>query len=105
MVPKVASLPVGTYVALGEPTSERFQRLTDLLKLHHLNATSPIQGAPILQPMRSKDVFCGTGTTGLIGEAAGFISPSSAEGISYALQAWELLADAINARKEGETSR
>ena len=44
---------------------------------------------------RPGDFFCGKDGALLIGEAAGFISASSFEGISYAIQSGKLLADAF----------
>lgn len=43
-----------------------------------------------------KTPFVGLGTIPLIGESAGFISPSSSEGISFALKTGFLLADSLN---------
>lgn len=43
-----------------------------------------------------KSPFSGMGTTPLIGESAGFISPSSSEGISFALKSGFYLADSLN---------
>ncbi|MGF6906349.1 FAD-binding protein [Fusobacterium sp. PH5-44] len=43
-----------------------------------------------------KTPFAGLGTIPLIGESAGFISPSSSEGISFALKTGFLLADSLN---------
>ena len=43
-----------------------------------------------------KSVFPGMGTIPLIGESAGFISPSSSEGISFAMKSGFYLADSFN---------
>lgn len=51
-------------------------------------------------PRLSKGVFLGRGGAFLIGEAAGLISPSSFEGISYALLSAEALADAMNMKND-----
>jgi flavin-dependent dehydrogenase len=50
-----------------------------------------------------KGIFHGASGAYLIGEAAGFISPSSFEGISYALSSGEALAMAFN-QKNGQTA-
>ena len=49
-----------------------------------LGKTVKREGALILRPMETGHVFTGKDGVALVGEAAGWISPSSAEGISYA---------------------
>jgi flavin-dependent dehydrogenase len=49
----------------------------------------------------TKGIFRGKDGAYLIGEAAGFISPSSFEGISYALSSGEALAKAFNQNENG----
>ncbi len=46
-------------------------------------------------PRSSRDLCCGSSGVYLIGEAAGFISPSSFEGISYAVLSGKLLAESF----------
>lgn len=53
----------------------------------------------VSRPRFAKGIFLGNETAFLIGEAAGFISPSSFEGISYALSSGEALAKAINSAR------
>ena len=50
----------------------------------------------VSRPKLGKGIFIGNHGAFLLGEAAGFISPSSFEGISYALSSGEALADAFN---------
>lgn len=50
----------------------------------------------VSRPRLSGGIFRGKSGAFLLGEAAGFISPSSFEGISYALFSGEMLADAFN---------
>ena len=50
----------------------------------------------VCRPKFNKGIFCGDHLAFLVGEAAGFISPSSFEGISYALESSEALADSFN---------
>lgn len=57
-------------------------------------------GTLILRPNKTKQLFTGENKIALIGEAAGFISPSSAEGISYALKSSSFLANSINNNPE-----
>lgn len=49
----------------------------------------------LLKPEKWKDFYCGCDNAFLIGEAAGFISASSFEGISYAIRSAYLLAKAF----------
>ena len=52
------------------------------------------------RPKIGKGIFMGKGGAFLVGEAAGLISPSSFEGISYALDSSEALADAMTNNTE-----
>lgn len=54
------------------------------------------EGAFILRPGSISSIFTGNEYCALVGEAAGFISPSSAEGISFALKSAYYLASALN---------
>jgi len=54
----------------------------------------------VSMPRRLRDFYTGRNGAFLIGEAAGFISPSSLEGISYALDSAFILAKAINSRRK-----
>ncbi len=53
------------------------------------------QACLVLRPLGFWQCCTGDRTAFLIGEAAGFISPSSLEGISYALESARLLAEAL----------
>ncbi|MFR1519275.1 MAG: FAD-binding protein [Clostridia bacterium] len=53
-----------------------------------------------LRPRKPRDFQTGKDGVFLIGEAAGFISPSSFEGISYAIVSGRLLAEAFLKKKE-----
>lgn len=54
------------------------------------------EGALLFRPKSYKDIFLGKKPVHFIGEAAGLISPSSSEGISFALKSGRILAEAIN---------
>ena len=62
-------------------------------------------GAAVVRPHAVTDLLCGEGDVALLGEAAGFVSPSSAEGISYALRSGRLLAAALRPGLAGATER
>lgn len=54
------------------------------------------EACAVLRPERMKDFVLGDGNGAfLVGEAAGMISPSSLEGLSYALDSAEILADVL----------
>lgn len=59
----------------------------------------------VSRPKLGGGILTGNHGAFLIGEAAGFISPSSFEGISYALSSGEALADAFNRATIDQTSR
>ena len=55
----------------------------------------------VSRPRLHRGIFRGEDGVFFIGEAAGFISPSSFEGISYALKSSEALAEAMNLHSDG----
>lgn len=57
----------------------------------------------VARPYFLKGIYRGNGGAFLIGEAAGFISPSSLEGISFALASGEALADAFEKGVDSKT--
>ena len=59
------------------------------------------EGALIMRPRGVAAIHTGDDSSALVGEAAGFISPSSAEGISYALKSAYYLSKALNEGLEG----
>ena len=67
---------------------------------YDLSTVRKREGCYLLRPMGSRDIALGEGRAALIGEAAGFISPTSAEGISYAMLSGEALGRAIAEDKE-----
>lgn len=90
MIPKDHYYMVGAAFPVGEDAHKKFDmlkaKLTALgydLTPKHLIKT---EGAHINRPIRHKHLQCGKNGIFLVGEAAGAISPSSAEGISYALK-------------------
>lgn len=56
----------------------------------------------VCRPRRMSDFITGTHGAYLIGEAAGFVSPSSFEGISYALRSGRALAEAVCSSWDGD---
>lgn len=76
----------------------RFDHQKALLREAGYRFGEPIrtEGCLVLRPSRFRDIVTGRGDAFLIGEAGGFISPSSLEGISSALETARLLALALN---------
>ncbi|HNW04446.1 MAG TPA: FAD-binding protein [Oscillospiraceae bacterium] len=77
---------------------KRFDALKKKLSAEGFRLEEPIrtQACLVSMPKRLRDFCVGEDTAFLIGEAAGFISPSSLEGISYALNSACALAEVLN---------
>lgn len=93
-------LLLGTAVQKGENIRESFQKLEDLMKSKGYGVSKPkdTEGSFILRPTKLKDIKTGKDEIYLIGEAAGLISPSSAEGFSYAMKSALFLSEALKSR-------
>jgi len=63
------------------------------------------EGAPLLRPDRAGQLLPGGGRVALLGEAAGWVSPSSAEGFSYAFRSAIALADSLADGVDGAADR
>lgn len=90
----------GAFPASG--ARERFERLKAKLQKQKIVIGEAVKTEACFVSMpRGPRSFC-TGRDGafLIGEAAGFISPSSLEGISYALNSAFYLAEALNSASD-----
>lgn len=68
---------------------------------HIFAAPQKLEACTVARPRMRRGIFLGEGGAFLIGEAAGLISPSSFEGISYALASAEALADAFRLGRDG----
>ena len=66
------------------------------VKAEELAIPEKTEACLVSRPKLGGGIFHGSKNAFLLGEAAGFISPSSFEGISYALYSGEALADAFN---------
>lgn len=113
-IPKNGQLIIGTAIPAGVPFSEPWGLLKSNLRAEGLKLGEPERKevAQIVRPL-SLNALCPVvkNTEGhflplaLIGEAAGFISPSSAEGISYGFRSALALADALNSGIPGFQER
>lgn len=107
-------MPKGEYALIG---SVFYPGATHIKQKHRLflqlvRESNPDLGESVKQEaalavrMRSaNDLFLGEGRILLAGESAGFISPTSGEGISYALSSGEACARALADRNEGALRR
>ncbi len=97
------TIPKGNYLIIGaalrpkQKTAEKFKLLKRKLREHGFQFGKTVwrEGAYILRPVRMQQLSTGTKGIALLGEAAGWISPSSAEGLSYAFRSALLLAKAL----------
>jgi flavin-dependent dehydrogenase len=81
-------------------SKNKFELLKKKLKQHGFTFSEPLQTEACLisMPRGLRDFCVGNDGAFLLGEAAGFISPSSLEGISYALNSAYDLALILNSR-------
>jgi len=96
-IPKEETLLVGAALPPGREAGARFARLKGILADRGFCLGRPIRrsGAFLLRPRGLRHLCLGRGRVALAGEAAGLISPSSAEGISYAFRSALALARAF----------
>ncbi len=106
-IPKEDYLVIGAALQPKEKTGEKFRLLKETLisKGFHFGKTVWREGAYILRPMKRKHLLTGKDRIAFLGEAAGWISPSSAEGISYAFRSARALADALHKTPDGFEKR
>lgn len=107
VIPKENSLLLGAALKPRENTREKYDLLKSKLTQldFHFNNKIKTESAFILRPTKTSQFFIGKGGTALIGEAAGAISPSSAEGISYALKSSFYLAQSLEGGINGFLDR
>jgi geranylgeranyl reductase len=107
------TIPKGDYLVIGaalrpkEKTSEKFRLLKETLRSYGFQFGKTVwrEGAYILRPMKTKHLLTGKDRIAFLGEAAGWISPSSAEGISYAFRSACALAEALHPTPDGFEKR
>jgi flavin-dependent dehydrogenase len=93
---------VGAALPPRKDVAKNFEALKQGLARHGLQLGKTIarEGAVIGRPVSLNQVYTGAGGVALLGEAAGWISPSSAEGISYAFKSAHCMSEAL---KDGLT--
>ena len=97
IIPEGEYMIIGSAIPQGADVRQRFLRFKRDLASKGFDVSSPVKerGALILRPQPWGSVQSGKKRIFLAGEAAGLISPSSAEGISFALRSGEKLAAAF----------
>jgi flavin-dependent dehydrogenase len=97
-IPKEGRLLVGAAFYPWHGARAKFERLKQQLRARGIDVGKTIrtEAAMILRPVRTAQIATGTDRVVLLGEAAGWISPSSAEGLSYAMKSATILAGALS---------
>lgn len=100
-------LLIGSALRKDNLALDRFKMLKMRLRDNGLIYGTKIkrEGAFIMRPQKVASIHTGNDFSALIGEAAGFISPSSAEGISYAIKSAYYLSKALNEGLDGFQKR
>jgi flavin-dependent dehydrogenase len=106
-IPKGDSLAVGAALEPREQPSGRFELLKRKLREYGFKLDRRLmrKGARLLRPVHTSQICVGGEGVALVGEAAGWISPSSGEGLSYAFRSAVILADALNRGLAGFSKR
>ncbi len=91
----------------AENCRSRFESLKEKMKAYGFEYGKLIntEACLVLRPSSFKDFCTGNDNAFLIGEAAGFISPSSLEGISSGILSGKLLADIINSKADSPNKK
>lgn len=103
VIPKDNYLLLGAALRPRDNTREKFNILKAKLAQIGFNFNNKMktEGAFIYRPKKVSQFYVGRDCIALVGEAAGAISPSSAEGISYALKSSLYLAESLEAGIDG----
>lgn len=101
-IPKENHLLVGAALSPQDETSLKYELLKKKLQDYGFQFGRCVkkEGAFILRPVSRSQVCIGGDGIALLGEAAGWISPSSAEGLSYAFRSALLLAQSLHQGQE-----
>ena len=106
LISKNDSLVLGAAFPEDE-AARRFEKLRDKLEKRGVRFGKRVrrEGCMVCRPMGPSALCTGGDGVFLLGEAAGFISPSSLQGISYALDSGAQLARALEQGPEGAEER
>ncbi len=97
IIPKDEHILLGAALRANENVNRKFGLLKEKLKQYGFDFDNRVkrEGAFIYRPTSLKHIITGNQNIALIGEAAGAISPSSAEGFSYAFRSALYLAESL----------
>ncbi|WP_026895786.1 FAD-binding protein [Clostridiisalibacter paucivorans] len=106
-IPKGEYMLVGSALNIDDNPISKFKLLKNKLDSYgyNLSKVTKKEGAFILRPYKTKNICTGNKDIALIGEAAGWISPSSAEGFSYAFHSAYILAESLKHGLDGFSTR
>ena len=106
-IPKEDQLVIGAALHQKHDVTGKFELLKVKLRDYDFTFGKAVRtkAAFILRPVKTKHISTGTKGIALIGEAAGWISPSSAEGLSYAFKSALILADVLRKTPDGFEKR
>ncbi len=106
-IPKGRYLSIGVACPRGAGAASRFDAFVRRLAEsgQHVGTQLGRESAPLLRPSHPGELRLGGEGLLLVGEAAGLISASSAEGISYALRSGRALAEALAGGLDGAAAR
>lgn len=99
IIEKDGQIVLGTALPSGKAADQKFQLLEDKIRQLDIIQGEVIrrEGTWIMRTRKLNQIHLFKDNIAFVGEAAGLISPSSAEGISYAIRSGQYLAEAINA--------
>jgi len=102
-IPKGKHLIIGAALNPNDKAPGKFLLLKEKLEDYgfKFGKATKREGAFIRRPVNIRQLTTGTKGIALLGEAGGWISPSSAEGISYAFRSALILATVLNKSTEG----
>jgi flavin-dependent dehydrogenase len=106
-IPKENHLIIGAALHPRRDVAGKFELLKNKLKDYGFRFGKTIrrEAAFILRPTKTQEIYTGTKGIALLGEAAGWISPSSAEGLSYAFKSALILAQILHRTSDGFEKR
>lgn len=106
-IPKEDQLVIGAALHPRQNVTGKFELLKVKLRDYGFTFGKPIRrkAAYILRPVKTQQISTGSKGVALIGEAAGWISPSSAEGLSYAFKSALILADVLSKTQDSFEKR
>jgi geranylgeranyl diphosphate/geranylgeranyl-bacteriochlorophyllide a reductase len=101
-IPKEGCVILGTALRPGKMINDKMRLLETGLKKYGFNFGKLIktESSYITRPVSSNHIVHGKDKIALLGEAAGFISPSSGEGLSYAIKSAIMLSESINSHDD-----